>query len=154
MGRQWPRGPGATRIATGTGVLLQDCCVILASSGFTARSPLLPGRVAGPVRFFYPAPLFLHTILRLPGLSRLAVPAPPSGIIFPVPLPCAGIFARCSLEFGSRFRRCVAHKRLLHVVHLALNFARSDFVSQSFSPCCNGPWMLRSEALLPMWVAI
>ena len=56
------------------------------------------------------------------------MPAPPSGVIFPLPLPFAGVFARFPLESSSRFRKRVAHRRLLHLVVMALNFLHADFV--------------------------
>ncbi|CAE7527751.1 unnamed protein product [Symbiodinium sp. CCMP2592] len=59
---------------------------------------------------------------------RLAKPAPPSEVIFPMPLPSVGSFASFSLERSQRFRRRVMHHRLLHIVCMALNFLHSNFV--------------------------
>ncbi|CAE7264088.1 unnamed protein product [Symbiodinium sp. CCMP2592] len=61
-------------------------------------------------------------------VTRLDRPAPPSGALFPLPLPCDGAFARFPLECSSRFRRRVMHRRLLHIVCMALNFLHSNFV--------------------------
>ncbi|CAE7469278.1 unnamed protein product [Symbiodinium natans] len=55
-------------------------------------------------------------------------PAPPSGGIFPLPLPFAGVFARFPLGCSSRLRRRIMHRRLLHIVCMALNFLHSNFV--------------------------
>ncbi|CAE7635021.1 unnamed protein product, partial [Symbiodinium necroappetens] len=60
--------------------------------------------------------------------KRLSRPAPPSGVIFPVPLPFAGVFARFPLDCSSRVRRRIMHRRLVHIVCMALNFLHANFV--------------------------
>ncbi|OLP84103.1 hypothetical protein AK812_SmicGene35057 [Symbiodinium microadriaticum] len=60
--------------------------------------------------------------------KRLSRPAPPSGVIFPVPLPFAGVFARFPLDCSSRVRRRIMHQRLVHIVCMALNFLHANFV--------------------------
>ena len=61
---------------------------------------------------------FLRSTLHLPRLR----PAPPSGVLFPLPLPFEDAFKRFSLDCSSRFRRRVMHRRLLHLVCIGLNF--------------------------------
>ena len=73
---------------------------------------------------------FLKSTLHLP---RLAKPAPLSGVVFPLPLPAVGVFARFSLECSSRLRRRIMHQRLLHIVCMALNFLHSNFVPIPFA---------------------
>ena len=68
---------------------------------------------------------FLLSTLHLPRLSR---PAPPSGSVFPIPLPFVGLFQSFPLQSGSRRRRRIMHRRLLHIVCMALNFLHADFV--------------------------
>ena len=62
---------------------------------------------------------FLRSTLHLPRLPR---PAPPSGTVFPLPLPFEDAFKRFSLDCSSRFRKRVMHRRLLHIVCMGLNF--------------------------------
>ncbi|CAE7840815.1 unnamed protein product [Symbiodinium sp. CCMP2592] len=68
---------------------------------------------------------FLLSTLHLPRLSK---PAPPSGSVFPIPLPFPGLFQSFPLQSGSRFRKRIMHRRLLHIVCMALNFLHSNYV--------------------------
>ena len=83
------------------------------------------GLLRSVLRTRTPFAAFLRSTLHLP---RLAKPAPPSGVVFPIPLPFAGVFACFPLGHSSRTRRRIMHQRLLHIVCMALNFLHSDFV--------------------------
>ena len=71
---------------------------------------------------------FLKSTLHL---NRL-VPDKPScraaGLVFPLPVPSPGAFEPFPLGLSSRTRRRRLHRRLLHVVVMALNFLHNDFV--------------------------
>ena len=71
---------------------------------------------------------FLKSTLHL---NRL-VPDKPScraaGLVFPLPVPSPGAFEPFPLGLSSRTRRRILHRRLLHVVVMALNFLHNDFV--------------------------
>ena len=101
----------------------------VSSLGFDTNvcfSSWVSGLLRAVLRTRTPFSAFLLATLHLPRLAR---PAPPSEVIFPVPLPFVGCFARFSLEHGSHFRRRIMHRRLVHIVCMALNYLHSNFVS-------------------------
>ena len=61
-----------------------------------------------------------------------AAPPPPADVLYPLPVPYAGVFDREPSSASSRRRAKCGHQRLLHLVVMALNFVYHDmaFVPQ------------------------
>ena len=98
------------------------------------------GLLRAVLRTRTPFAAFLRSTLHLPRPSRPAQPSKGSySKLFPLPILHPGVFERFSFEIGSRARRRIMHRRLLHVVCMGLNFLHANFVPPPLDSLSQSP---------------